>query len=161
MLLFILNVVYWYFKVTYPKGLIKQHIRSLWLTRHYTVWLKTFRNVCKVMLYWNCALCLAPQMRQDQAQWRASMTLWTLTLCLRRLRGVYTADTPYWQLSDPRSWATSQPQPKLHLMFTYLNIEIGKKKNWTFLLRPGRCWGLSTKPEKWNNDRKKCVDVEH
>lgn len=135
--------------MTYPKGLIKPHVWSLWLYTDITqwpVWLKTFRNVCKVTFYWNCALCLAPQMRQDQAQWRASMTLWTLTLCLRRLRGVYTADTPYWQLSDPRSWATSQPQPKLHLMFTYLNIEIGKKFGPSY-------WGRSVAEARGRNPR--------
>lgn len=137
---------------------------SLWLitiTRHYTMTCltQTFINVCKVMFYCNCALCLAAQMRQDQAQWRASMMLWTLTLCLRRPRGVYTADTPYWQLSDPRSWATSQPQPRLHLMFTYLNIEIGEKKL-DLLFEAGVLLRHEDESEKWNNNRK-CVDVKH
>lgn len=88
-------------------------------------------------------------MRQDQAQWRASMTLWTLTLCLRRPRGVSTADTPYWQLSNPHSWATSQPQPRLHIMFTFLNTDIGEKK-----IGPS-CWGWSAAEAwGWNRDMK-------
>lgn len=127
---------------------------------HWPVWLKTFVNVSKVMSYYNCALCLAFQMRQDQAQWRASMTLWTLTLCLRRPRGVYTADTPYWQLSDPHSWATSQPQPRLLLMFTFSNIEIGETKL-DLLIEAGVLLGHEDETEKWNNNRKKCVDVKH
>lgn len=114
----------------YPGISLVTYYSLITITRLYTVTCvtQTLINVCKVISYFlSCALCLSVQMRQDQAQWRASMTLWTLTLCLRRPRGVYTADMPYWQLSNPLSWATSRPQPRLHLMFTYLNTEMGKK----------------------------------